>query len=61
MLALERSIFLSGELARGIHIYTCMYMYLHSGKGECVMVWVSTKTAVVVVDLLQLGNMLKDD
>lgn len=40
---------------------TCTCIYLHSCEGECVMSWVSTKTAVVVVDLLQLGNVLEDD
>ena len=38
---------------------TCT-MYLHSGEGVGVMVHVSSKTAVEVVDGLQLSDVLED-
>ena len=43
--------------------YTCIYtyMYLHSGEGVCVVVCVSSETAVVVVDGLQLSDVLEND
>ena len=36
-------------------------MYLHSGEGVGVVMCVSSKTAVVVVDGLQLSDVLEND
>ena len=40
------------------HVY--VHVYLHSGEGVGVMVCVSSKTAVEVVDGLQLSDVLED-